>query len=77
MIFYNQIDIAEMWSEYWNASMMIATNAVGHPRLPQSYAKFCTQAEFKENNEECLKDYKNVDWTLQKTSCLISFISQQ
>lgn len=61
MIFYNQIDIVEMWSKYRNASMMIATNAVGCPRLSQSYAEFCTQAELKENNEECLKDYKNVD----------------
>lgn len=77
MFFYNQIDIVEMWSEYWNASMMIATNTVGCPRLLQSYADFCTQAEVKENYKECLKDYKNVDWTLQKTSCLISFISQQ
>jgi|GEM_PF-1119057 len=77
MIFYNQIDIVEMWSEYRNASMMITTNAVGCLRLLQSCAEFCTQAEFKENNEDCLKDYKNVDLTLQKTSCLISFISQQ
>ena len=45
MIFYNQIDIVEMWSEYRNASMMIATNAVGYPRLSQSYAEFCTQTE--------------------------------
>lgn len=40
MIFYNQIDIVEMWSEYRNASMMIATNAVGCPRLLQSCAEF-------------------------------------
>lgn len=66
-----------MWSEYRNASMMIATNVVGCLRLSQSYADFCTQAEAKENNEDCLKDCKNVDRTLQKTSCLISFISQQ
>lgn len=50
-----------MWSEYRNTSMMIATNTVGCLRLSQSYTEFCTQAEFKENNEECLKDYKNVD----------------
>lgn len=47
-----------MWSEYRNASMMKATNAVGCPRLSKSYAVFCTQAEVKENHEECLKDYK-------------------
>lgn len=50
-----------MWSEYRNASMMIATNVVGYLRLSQSYAEFCTQTELKENHEECLKDYKNVD----------------
>lgn len=50
-----------MWSEYRNTSMMITTNTVGFPRLSQSYAEFCTQAEVKENHEECLKDYKNVD----------------
>ena len=61
MIFYNQIDIVEMWSEYRNTSMMKATNAVGCPRLLQSCAEFCTQAEVKENYKEYLKDYKNVD----------------
>ncbi|EGW48235.1 hypothetical protein HMPREF0666_00606 [Prevotella sp. C561] len=41
--------------------MIKATNAVIHIHLSRSYAEFCTQAEAKENNEDCLKDCKNVD----------------
>ena len=41
--------------------MVIATNVVGCVCLSQSYAEFYIPIEVKENNEECLKDYKNVD----------------